>query len=68
MDLSLDKETTGAWIIHHSRKIASDTAAPAEYSVLDEAGKAAQLLMRLGETNESNLGKQEVAAIAMATA
>lgn len=67
MDLSLDKETTGAWIIHHSRKIASDTAAPAEYSVLDEAGKAAQLLMRLGETNESNLGKQEVAAIAMAT-
>jgi len=67
MDLSLDKETTGAWIIHHSRKIASDIAAPAEYSVLDEAGKAAQLLMRLGETQESTLGKHEVAAIAMAT-
>ncbi|WP_050575671.1 hypothetical protein [Pseudomonas viridiflava] len=67
MDLSLDKETTGAWIIHHSRKIASDTAAPAEYSVIDEAGKAAQLLMRFGETQESNLGMQEVAAIAMAT-
>lgn len=67
MDLSLDKETTGAWIIHHSRKIASDTAAPAEYSVIDEAGKAAQLLMRFGATQESNLGMQEVAAIAMAT-
>lgn len=67
MDFSLDKETTGAWIIHHSRKIASDTAAPAEYSVLDEAGKAAQLLMRLGETDEATLDKHRVAAIAMAT-
>ncbi|WP_439890049.1 hypothetical protein ACS7SF_12310 [Ralstonia sp. 25C] len=67
MALSLDKETTGAWIIHHSRKIISDTAAPAEYSALDEAGKAAELLMRLGETDEATLGKEEVAAIAMAT-
>ncbi|WP_336190522.1 hypothetical protein [Pseudomonas aeruginosa] len=64
MDFELDKETTGAWIVHHSRKIVSDTAAPAEYSVLDEAGKAAELLMRLGETNEVTLGGQEVAAIA----
>jgi hypothetical protein len=62
--MNLDKETKGAWIIHHSRKINSDTAAPAEYSVLDEAGKAAELLMRLGETEEATLGKQEVAAIA----
>ena len=64
MDFELDKETTGAWIVHHSRKIVSDTAAPAEYSVLDEAGKAAELLMRLGETNEVTLAGQEVAAIA----
>jgi hypothetical protein len=62
--MNLDKETKGAWIIHHSRKIISDTAAPAEYSVLDESGKAAELLMRLGETDEATLGKQEVAAIA----
>ncbi|MAB23625.1 MAG: hypothetical protein CMK78_04520, partial [Pseudomonadales bacterium] len=67
MDLSLDKETTGAWIIHHSRKIVSDIAAPAEYSVLDEAGKAAQLLMRLGGTQEATLGTREVEAIAMAS-
>lgn len=66
LGLGLDKETTGAWIIHHSRKIVSDTAAPAEYSVLDEAGKAAELLMRFGGTHEATLGKQEVAAIAMA--
>jgi hypothetical protein len=62
--MDLDKETKGAWIIHHSRKIISDTAAPAEFSALDEAGKAAELLMRLGETNEATLGKNEVAAIA----
>jgi len=62
--MKLDKETKGAWVIHHSRKIISDTSAPAEYSVLDEAGKAAELLMRLGETEEATLNKQEVAAIA----
>lgn len=66
MDLKIDKETTGAWIIHHSRKIASDTTAPAEFSVLDEAGKAAELLMRLGETQEATLRKDEVAALARA--
>jgi len=66
MSLDLDKETKGAWIIHHSRKIISDTAAPAEYSVLDEAGKAAELLMRLGESNEATLEMQEVSAIAQA--
>lgn len=62
--MELDKETKGAWIIHHSRKIISDTTAPSEYSVLDETGKAAELLMRLGETDEATLGKNEVAAIA----
>lgn len=67
MALNLDKETKGAWIIHHSRKIISDTAAPAEYSVLDEAGKASDLLMRLGETEEATLGKIEVDAIAKAS-
>lgn len=58
------KETKGAWIVHHSRKIAMDLAAPAEYSVMDEAGKAAELLMRLGASAEDNLSKLEVDAIA----
>ena len=66
MDFEMDKETTGAWIVHHSRKIISDTTAPAEYSVLDEAGKAAELLMRLGETDVVTLRNQEVEAIAKA--
>lgn len=61
---SIKKATKGAWIIHHSRKITTDTKAPAEYSVLDEAGKAAELLMRLGETKETTLKKGQVEAIA----
>lgn len=61
-----EKETKGAWIVHHSRKILTDMHAPAEYSALDEAGKAADLLMRLGETNEASLTVREVEAVAMA--
>lgn len=60
------KETKGAWIVHHARKISMDVGAPAEYSVLDEAGKAADLLMRLGATDEATLHNTEVAAIARA--
>lgn len=59
-----DKETKGAWIVHHARKISMDVAAPAEYSILDESGKAAELLMRLGAAEEDNLTKAEVEAIA----
>lgn len=66
MAFAIDKENKGAWIVHHARKIFADTAAPAEYSVLDEAGKAAELLMRLSETDEANLGQSEVVAIAKA--
>jgi hypothetical protein len=61
-----EKETKGAWIVHHARKISMDVGASAEYSVLDEAGKAADLLMRLGATDEATLQKAEVAAIASA--
>jgi hypothetical protein len=61
-----EKENKGAWIVHHSRKILADITAPSEYSALDEAGKAAELLMRLGETNEANLQGHEVEAVAKA--
>lgn len=64
MTSSSDKETKGAWIVHHARKISMDVAAPAEYSILDESGKAAELLMRLGAAEEDNLTKAEVEAIA----
>lgn len=64
MTSTSDKETKGAWIVHHARKISMDVAAPAEYSILDESGKAAELLMRLGAAEEDNLTKAEVEAIA----
>ena len=60
----INKETIGAWIIHHSRKIARDMSAPSEYSILDETGKAAELLMRMGETGEVTLNQIELEAIA----
>ncbi|WP_438392335.1 hypothetical protein [Caballeronia sp. DA-9] len=66
MAFEISKSDKGAWIVHHSRKISRDTAAPAEYSALDEAGKATELLMRLGETKEANLKNEEVTAIAKA--
>lgn len=64
MTVRQEKETKGAWIIHHARKISLDVGAPAEYSVLDEAGKAGEILIRLGATNESTLDKEKVDAVA----
>lgn len=64
MTFNTDKETKGAWIVHHARKISMDVSAPAEFSALEESGKAAELLMRLGAAVEDNLTKTEVEAIA----
>lgn len=64
MTISFDKETKGAWVVHHARKITMDVSAPAEFSALEESGKAAELLMRLGAADEDNLSKTEVEAIA----
>lgn len=58
-----EKENRGAWIVHHARKIAMDVEAPSEYSVLDEAGKAADLLMKLAEAKEAQLSREEVLAV-----
>jgi hypothetical protein len=66
MSKRLEKETTGAWIIHHGRKIALDVDAPAEFPVLDEAAKAAELLIRLSETDVATLTNKETEAVARA--
>lgn len=66
MQKGLDKETRGAWIVHHGRKIALDVSAPAEFPVLDETAKATELLIRLGQSNDTTLAKTEVAAVARA--
>ena len=45
-------------------KISMDVSGPAEFSTLDEAGKAGQLLMRLGASSEATLSFEEVQAVA----
>lgn len=64
MDDNTTKETVGAWIIHHGRKIAMDTHGASEFPVMDEAAKAANLLTRLGESNDTSLTEHEVTAVA----
>lgn len=67
MQKSLDKETTGAWIIHHGRKVVLDTRGPAEFSAIDQAAKAATLLTFLGAGTQAEIPKNEVWAIAVAS-
>ena len=62
-----DREITGAWIIHHGRKLALDTNGSSEYPAIDEAAKAATLLTKLGETNEAKVTLNEARAIATAS-
>jgi hypothetical protein len=60
----MDRETQGAWIIHHGRKVASDTRGAAEYSAIDFAAKAGALLARLAESSEAELSESQVIAAA----
>jgi hypothetical protein len=60
----VDKQTTGAWIVHHGRKVAADLRGAAEFSAIDLAAKAAGLLARLGESDQATLSSQQVTAAA----
>lgn len=60
----MDKQTIGAWVVHHGRKVAADVRGAAEYSAIDLASKAASLLARLGESNEATLSSEQVTAAA----
>lgn len=60
----MDKQTTGAWIVHHGRKVAADLRGAAEFSAIDLAAKAAGLLARLGESDQATLSAQQVTAAA----
>ena len=66
MNDNTNKETVGAWIIHHGRKIAMDAYGASEFPVMDEAAKAANLLSRLGESDDTSLTASEVEAVAKA--
>lgn len=65
MDRS-EKETRGAWVIHHGRKIALDVSAPSEFPVIDESAKAADLLTRFSQSEEATLSVAEVEAVTRA--
>lgn len=62
-----EKEMTGAWVIHHGRKLVMDANGPAEFPAIDEAAKAATLLTKLGQTKQANISEAEVKAIAVAS-
>jgi hypothetical protein len=60
----VDKQTKGAWVIHHGRKVAVDQRGASEYSAIDLAAKTAALLGRLAESNEATLSREQVVAAA----
>jgi hypothetical protein len=60
------KENTGAWIVHHGRKLSGHVRGRAEFPAIDVASQAATLLVRLGETNDGTLSRNEVRAVAIA--
>ena len=66
MTQNMSKETLGAWIVHHGRKVAMATYGASEFPSIDEAAKAASLLSSFGESQEASLNTTEVNAIAKA--
>lgn len=62
----LTKEHKGAWVVHHGQKVALDTYGASEYPAIDEAAKAATLLSRLGEAQQTTLPLETVQAVARA--
>ncbi|WP_202799470.1 hypothetical protein [Mesorhizobium amorphae] len=60
----MDKQTKGAWVIHHGRKISGDQRGASDYSAIDLAAKAASLLVRLAESKQADLNKSQVIAAA----
>ena len=63
----MEKQTTGAWVVHHGRKVAADMRGAAEFSAIDLAAKSAGLLSRLGQQLELQACVRHVRAGAGAT-
>jgi len=60
----MDKQTKGAWVVHHGRKVASVERGAAEFSAIDIASKAASLLARMAESSQATLTSEQVQAAA----
>jgi len=67
MSKATEQETTGAWVIHHGKKVVLEVNGPAQFPAIDIGAKAASLLTKLSQTNQSNLRIEEVRAIAVAS-
>lgn len=61
-----ERETKGAWIVHHGEKVALDAYGPAEFPAIEEAAKAAALLSRLSASDDDLLDGKTVRAVAAA--
>ncbi|AEF02599.1 hypothetical protein [Alteromonas naphthalenivorans] len=56
----MDKQTMGAWIVHHGRKINDNTNVAAEYGAIDIAAKSASLLSRMAASDQDELSNELV--------
>ncbi len=60
-------ENTGAWIIHHGQKLQADLAGASEFSALDGAAKGGMLLAGMAASDQAELNRAEIIAIAKNT-
>ena len=59
-------ETQGAWLVHHGEKVIMDAHGAAEFPAIEQAAKAASLLVRLSASEDALLQPKQVEAIARA--
>jgi hypothetical protein len=62
----MDKKTTGAWVVHHSQKLQSVNLPTPDYDQVSLAGKCGILLNALAGSQEMELPKDRVRALAKA--
>lgn len=62
----MDKQTKGAWIVHHTSKLQGVTNAVNDYEQIHFAGKCGLLLSSLASSEEASLTRKKVNALAQA--
>lgn len=66
-DWHTDERTTGAWIVHHSRKLSRVVGVETEYERLEIAGKCGTLLSAMCADNEAQFTDNQVRSLARAS-
>ncbi len=62
----ISKANKGAWVVHHGQKTAGAIGGGAQFPALEVAGKAAVLLSQFAASDQTNLDKNRVDALAAA--